>query len=83
MEVCIEGSFGSICDDGWNSQDAQVICRQMGFEHEGMHIPFQHTVAITSLPPSLPPFLLNPLKEPLLCLMRSLAQLLEGSELEI
>ena len=34
VEVCFENNYGSICHDLWNENDAQVVCRQLGFSSE-------------------------------------------------
>lgn len=31
LEICINNSYGAICDDFWDEQDARVACMQLGF----------------------------------------------------
>ena len=31
VEVCLNGQFGVICDDGWDANEALVLCKQLGF----------------------------------------------------
>ena len=35
VEVCVANQWGAVCDNQWDSEDATVICKQLGYSYTG------------------------------------------------
>ena len=35
VEICLSNTYGTICDDRWDTLDAHVVCQKLGFNSTG------------------------------------------------
>lgn len=51
VEVCADGTWGSVCSVGWHTDDAAVVCHQLGLNTEGLFsvTPFLHLLSLSIL----------------------------------
>jgi len=35
LELCYDNHWGTVCDDNFNSDNARVVCRSLGYQEQG------------------------------------------------
>lgn len=40
LELCINNAWGSVCDEMFGTNEAKVVCRQLGFSSDGENVVF-------------------------------------------
>ena len=50
VEICVNGYWGTICSNGWDSRDARVICSTLGFPSLGLctHSKYYKHISVAS-----------------------------------
>ena len=57
VEICRQRTWGVVCSDGWDDRDAEVVCRQLGFDPSGIMLAFLYFIFMTVITPQMQMYL--------------------------
>ena len=46
VEICYDGVWGSVCDSGWNDQDAAIVCLQLEFQGASNDVCYNNIIVV-------------------------------------
>ena len=47
VEICLNNVWGTVCDQMWDTTDAGVVCRQLGFPSTGKELCWYNAVLLS------------------------------------